>query len=109
MPDWTIISNHGLVLAYIAKHPQNTAREIATAIKITEWTVHKIIAELEKEGYIKRQKVGRNNVYDINPRSSLRHETLRHIKVEDLLKTLGWRHPKKQYNISEPNRSGSIV
>ena len=52
MSDWTLISNHGLVLTYITKYPQSTAREIAYAIKITEWTVHKIITELEKEGYI---------------------------------------------------------
>lgn len=89
MPDWTILSNHGLVLTYISKYPRSTAREIASAIKITEWTVHKIIAELEKEGYIKRQKAGRQNVYEINSHSFLRHETVRHIKVKDLLKTLG--------------------
>jgi DNA-binding MarR family transcriptional regulator len=88
LPDWTIISTHGLVLAYIAKHPQSTAREIASSIKVTEWTIHRIIAELEKEGYIKREKAGRKNVYYINPHTSLRHETVRHIKVKDLLKTL---------------------
>jgi DNA-binding Lrp family transcriptional regulator len=91
MADWTLISNHGLVLTYIAKHPQGTAREIAASVKTTEWTVHRIIAELEKEGYIRRQKVGRRNVYYINVDSPLRHEAVRHIKVEELLKTLGWR------------------
>ena len=50
MPEWTFISNHGLVLTYIAKHPQSTAREIASAIKITEWTVRKIIDALEASG-----------------------------------------------------------
>ena len=91
MSKWTLISNHGLVLTYITKHPQSTAREIAYAIKITEWTVHKIIAELEKEGYIKRQRVGRKNVYNIDHQSPLRHETVRKIKVEHLLKALGWK------------------
>ncbi len=91
MPNWTLISNHGLVLTYIAEHSQSTAREIASAIKITEWTVLKIITELEREGYIERQKVGRKNIYYINKHSSLRHETIRHIKVADLLKTLGSR------------------
>jgi DNA-binding MarR family transcriptional regulator len=103
MPAWTIISNHGLVLNYIAKHPQSTAREIAYAIKITEWTVHKIIAGLEKEGYLERQKVGRNNVYRINPHSSLRHETVRHIKVKDLLTSLGWKIPQKGASGGQPN------
>jgi DNA-binding MarR family transcriptional regulator len=99
MPDWTLISNHGLVLAYIARHPQSTIREIAYAIKITEWTVHRIIAELVKEGYITRQKSGRRNVYYINPSSSLRHDIVRHVKTEDLLKTLGHRHPKSKLSV----------
>ena len=91
MPEWTLISNHGLVLAYIAKHRQSTAREIASAIKITEWTVHKIIAELDEGGYIERQKVGRRNMYRINPYLYMRHETIRDVRVGDLLKVLGWR------------------
>ncbi|MFH1652360.1 MAG: helix-turn-helix domain-containing protein [Chloroflexota bacterium] len=96
MPDWTFISNHGLVLAYVAKHPQRTIREIASAIKITEWTVYKIITELEREGYIERQKVGRRNTYYVKPHSNLRHETVRHIKVKDLLLSLGWKQPENQ-------------
>jgi predicted transcriptional regulator len=91
MSEWTLISNHGLVLAYIAKNPRNTAREIASAINITEWTVRKIIDDLEVAGYIERQKVGRRNIYRINPHPHMRHETIRDVRVGDLLKALGWR------------------
>ena len=90
MPGWTIITNYGLVLAYIARHPEHTVREIAGAVSITEWTVHKIINELETEGYLERKRVGRNNAYSINPSRTLRHETMRHVMVGDLLKVLGW-------------------
>jgi len=92
MPEWTFISNHGLVLTCIAKHPQSTAREIASSIKITEWTVRKIIDGLEAAGYIERQKVGRRNVYCIDPNLCLRHEIIRDVRVGDLLKVLGWKH-----------------
>ena len=92
MPEWTFISNHGLVLTYIAKHPQSTAREIASSIKSTEWTVRKIIDGLEAAGYIERQKVGRRNVYRIDPNLCLRHEIIRDVRVGDLLKVLGWKH-----------------
>jgi predicted transcriptional regulator len=92
MPEWTLISNHGLVLAYIAKNPQSTAREIASAINVTEWTVRKIIDGLEAAGYIERQKVGRRNIYRTNPHLYMRHETIRDVRVGDLLKALGWRH-----------------
>jgi len=91
VPQWTFITNHGLVLAYIAKHPQSTARAIASAVNLTERTVHKIIAELEAEEYIKRRRVGRNNEYRINSHTELRHETTRDVMVEDFLEVLGWR------------------
>lgn len=92
MTGWTLLSNHGLVLAYIARHPQSTVREIATAVKITEWTAHKIVTDLVREGYIERQRLGRRNSYLINPKSFLRHETVKDIPVSDLLQVLGWRH-----------------
>jgi len=72
MSDWTFITNHGLVLASIAKNPENTAREISGDIGITERTAHKIIIDLEQEGYIKRIKVGRQNTYRIHPNVPIR-------------------------------------
>jgi DNA-binding MarR family transcriptional regulator len=93
MSAWTLISHHGLVLTYIAKNPQSTARQIASAIKVTEWTVHKIIANLEKEGYIERKRLGRKNIYQIDPYLQMRHESIRDVRVGDLLRALGWRHP----------------
>jgi DNA-binding transcriptional ArsR family regulator len=107
MPGWTFISNHGLVLAYIAKHPRSTAREIASAINITEWTVHKIIADLEAAGYIERQRVGRRNMYRTNPYLSLRHETIRDVRVGGLLKVLGWKHRRKLIIGGEPDKGRS--
>jgi hypothetical protein len=91
---WTLITNYGLVLAYIAKHPNNTIRQVAGAISLTEWTVHKIIGELESTGYIEREKLGRNNVYIIDPNRVLRHASVGDIRVGDLLKVLGW-EPEK--------------
>ncbi len=91
IPQWTFITNHGLVLVYIAKYPQSTTRAVASAVNLTERTVHKIITELETEKYIERRRMGRNNVYHINSRTELRHETTCDVLVEDFLKVLGWR------------------
>lgn len=66
MPDWTLFSNHGLVLVAIAKNPQRTARDIGDEVGLTERTTHKIIVDLEKEGYIERIKSGRQNTYRIH-------------------------------------------
>lgn len=89
MPKWTFISNHGLILAYVAKHPRSTAREIALAMNVTEWTVHKILSELEKEGYIGRKKEGRSNVYRVNLNKGLRHHITENVSVKDFLSLLG--------------------
>jgi len=94
IPKCTFITNHGLVFAFIAKYPQSTTRTVASAVKLTERTVHKIITELEAEKYIERRKAGRNNVYHINFRNELRHETTCDVLVEDFLKVLGWRQSK---------------
>ena len=87
-PRWTFITNHGLVLSYIFHNPTSTAREIASSIGVTERTTHKIISDLEKEGYISREKVGRRNFYNVDPQLPLRHHTKADIMVEDVLESL---------------------
>lgn len=89
MTKWTFLSNHGLVLAFISRHPKSTAREIALEVDVTEWTVHKIISELESEGYIERKRQGRSNVYRINPHLRLRHRIASHVQVRDFLALMG--------------------
>ena len=91
MPNWTFITNHGLVMAQIAKQPESTAREIARAVDITDRTTMKIIADLENEGYIERQRVGRKNTYRIDPHLGLRHELTGDVVVGDFLRVLGWK------------------
>ena len=91
MCQWAFITNHGLVFAYIAEHPQSTARAIALAVNITERAVHKIITDLEAEKYIERRRVGRNNKYRTNSHNVLRYETTRDVMVKHFLKMLGWR------------------
>ena len=76
------------MLSYIYHHPTSTAREIADQIKVTERTVHKIISDLERAGYITRKKVGRRNVYSVDPSLPLRHHTKKDIMVSDLLESL---------------------
>jgi predicted transcriptional regulator len=86
--NWTFITNHGLVLAYIFHNPSHTAREIAAHVGITERTAHKMISDLEEAGYIGRQKSGRRNVYEVDPEVPLRHHTKKDILVSNLLAAL---------------------
>ena len=85
---WTFITNHGLVLSYIYKHPSHTAREISNEIGITERTTHNIIIDLESVGYIVKKKIGRKNLYTLNIYLPLRHHSKQDILVDDLLNAI---------------------
>jgi len=69
--EWSLITNHGLVLAAISKDAKQTIREIGDTVGITERTAYGIVVDLEKAGYIKRTKVGTRNTYAINPEMPL--------------------------------------
>ena len=85
---WTFITNHGLILSYLGHNPRSTACEIASHVGVTERITHKIISDLEIEGYIVRRKDGRRNVYRVNPELPLRHHTKEEIMVSELLEAL---------------------
>ena len=93
MREWSLITNHGLVLAAISKDSKQTIREIGDAAGITERTAYGIVVDLEKAGYIKRTKVGTRNVYAINPDMPL-VSRLSDASVGDLLALFGWQHQK---------------
>jgi DNA-binding transcriptional ArsR family regulator len=91
---WTFLTNHSLVLSFLARHPMITARELSLQIGITERAIRKIIADLEKEGYILKKKEGRRVRYTINPKIPLRHKTQRDKAVGELLHVLGTKSKK---------------
>ena len=95
MPEWTFLTNHALVLSYIARHPRTTARDLANAIGITERATRKIIADLLNVGYITKKREGRRNRYRVNPDVTLRHPSHEETAVGDLLEALGWKRRKK--------------
>ncbi|HEY95864.1 MAG TPA: helix-turn-helix transcriptional regulator [Dehalococcoidia bacterium] len=95
MPEWTFLTNHALVLSFLARHPRITARELSAVIGVTERAVRRFIADLQDAGYISKKRVGRGVRYDINPDLPLRHETYREMAIGDFLKALGWKKRKK--------------
>src|SRR5215204_7042061 len=64
---WTFITNHAQVLLTVARHPDATVAELARAARITERSAYRMLADLQRAGYVRRQKVGRHNSYEINP------------------------------------------
>jgi len=88
MSNWTFVTNHALVLASIAKKRDQTAREIGDNVGITERTAHKIILDLEDDGYITKTKVGVRNRYRIHPKLPIKSADG---AVGELLELLGWK------------------
>jgi DNA-binding Lrp family transcriptional regulator len=91
--EWSLITNHGLVLAAISRDSKKTIREIGDEVGITERTAYGIVVDLEKAGYIKRSKVSTRNKYAINPDVPLMRR-LSDASVGDLLALFGWQHRK---------------
>lgn len=69
----------------LAKNPEIVLREVASLVGITERAVQRIIADLERDGFIEREKVGRQNSYRLRPRQPLRHPIEAHRSIGDLI------------------------
>lgn len=93
MREWSLITNHGLVLAAISRDSEQTIRQIGDTAGITERTAYGIVVDLEKAGYIKRTKVGARNTYAINHDMPL-VSRLSDASVGDLLEVFNRQHPK---------------
>lgn len=83
---WTFLTNHAHVLILLSRNPTMVLRQVALQIGITERAVQRIIADLEEDGFIKREKVGRNNHYRILDNRPLRHPIESHRTIGDLIR-----------------------
>lgn len=88
VPSWTFLTNHAHVLIAIDRNPDVRQRDISHAVGITIGAVQRIVQELDDGGYIKRERIGRRNRYQINPDLPLRHPLEREHTVRDLLVSL---------------------
>lgn len=70
---WTFLTNHAHALLCLAQGEALTARELGVLIGITERSVQAILADLIADGYLTKSKVGRRNLYTVNPDGRLRH------------------------------------
>src|SRR5579884_3263166 len=82
---WTFLTNHALVLVLLARYPSIVLREVAAQIGITERAVQRIIHELDQEGFIIRDRVGRQNYYQVRGDKNLRHPISKHCMVQEIL------------------------
>lgn len=85
---WTLLTNHAHVLVLLSRNPSLVLREVALNVGITERAVQRIIADLEAGGIINREKIGRQNRYQIRMDKHLRHPVEAHRTVGELLALL---------------------
>ena len=80
-PSWTFLSNHAHVLLLLAKEPEIRLRDVAGRVGITERAVQRIVADLEEDSYIERERLGRRNRYKVHRDLPLRHPIEAHRKI----------------------------
>jgi predicted DNA-binding transcriptional regulator len=91
MAEYKFLTNHALVLLCVAHDPGIRLRDIAQTVGITERSAHRIVSDLVKDGYIARERVGRRNVYKVEPELPLDHplaQDTEQRRIGDLLEVL---------------------
>lgn len=88
-PGWTFLTNHAHVLVAITRQPELRQREIAELVGVTEGAVQRILHELEADGYVHRERLGRRNRYHVHPDRPLRHRLEHPHTVGEILASVG--------------------
>lgn len=82
---WTFLTNHAHVLILLSQEPNLVLREVAQRIGITERAVQRLVADMEEDGILEREKIGRKNQYRIRSKKPLRHPIESHRTIGDLI------------------------
>ena len=87
-PEFSFLTNHGKTLLLIAHDPRIRMRDIAGLLNITERRTQRIVADLDKAGYVEREREGRRNVYTVSTHLPLGLPTQRDTDIGSLLAIL---------------------
>lgn len=79
------MSNHGHVLVSLARDPDARTRDVAEVVGITERSVQQIVRDLVEQGYLRKDKVGRRNRYEVVRGTHFRHALEAHLALGDFL------------------------
>ena len=88
MAHFDLLTNHAHVLLCVSRDSGMRLREIANCVGITERATHRIVCELESEGYLTRTREGRRNVYAVHRELPLRHGLEQGVTAGDLLEAM---------------------
>lgn len=99
---WTFLTNHAHVLLAIASSPDVRVRDLAQLVGVTERTAIQIIDDLEADGYITRERVGRRNRYHIDRSHPLRHPLEEHHEIDALLQAVSHASARPSSDVDAP-------
>jgi len=88
VPAWTFLTNHAHVMVAISRDPELRQRDIAHVVGITPGAVVRILNDLEQNGYVTAERVGRRNRYHLNTDIRLRHPLEADHTVGELIASL---------------------
>lgn len=88
VPGWTFLTNHAHVMVAISRDPELRQRDIAHVVGITPGAVVRILNDLEQNGYVTAERVGRRNRYHLNIDVRLRHPLEADHTVGELIASL---------------------
>ncbi|MEY2848593.1 MAG: hypothetical protein RI885_1258 [Actinomycetota bacterium] len=88
MAEWTFLTHHAHVLLAVAQNNDAAVRDIAAVVGVTPRSAQTILNDLERAGYLEREKRGRRNHYVLHPDRPLRHPSNAPHTVDDLIRAL---------------------
>jgi predicted ArsR family transcriptional regulator len=88
MSEWSLLTNHANVLLCVTREPDIRLRELAIKVGISERAVKRIVADLEKGGYLERERHGRRNHYNVNGQAPLTGPVTQGVQVSALMTAL---------------------
>jgi len=88
IPSWTFLTNHAHVMIALSRDPEIRQKDIAYHVGITVGAVHRILHELEAEGYVTSERIGRRKRYQVATDKPMRHPLESQHSVNDLITSL---------------------
>lgn len=82
---WTFLTNHARVLIAVARDADVRVQDIAATVGITERATLLVLRDLEAEGYVTRERIGRRTHYTLARRQPFRHPADAAHDVDELL------------------------
>jgi DNA-binding MarR family transcriptional regulator len=85
---FSLVTNHGRVLACIAADPEARLRDMADSVGITERRAAHIVRDLERAGYLTKSRAGRRNRYEVDGAAKVRTPRMHTLTIAQLLALL---------------------